>query len=79
MWAESSWHWLVRRGNQDGSAVWYGGTIVGCAPWQAQHRGHGYCVDEGTGQRPSRQRELVTTGRLAPNSLSDAHVTRFKQ
>ncbi len=39
-----------------------------CAPSQAQHWDHGYCVGEGTCQPASRQRERVTGRRFAPNS-----------
>src|SRR6267143_6827771 len=44
-----------------------------CAPWQAQHWGHGYCVGKRTCQPASRQREPVTARRFAPNSSLEAH------
>src|SRR5713101_6123515 len=48
-----------------------------CAPWQAQHWGRGYCVGKGTRRAASRRREPVTARRFAPNSLLEAHTTRF--
>src|SRR5882757_5574148 len=44
-----------------------------CAPWLAQHWGHGYCVGKGTCPVASRQRDPVTARRVAPNSSLEAH------
>src|ERR1700730_15577138 len=49
---------------------------LGCAPQQAQHWDRGYCVGE---RDASRRRERVTARRFAPNSLLEAHRTRFQQ
>jgi hypothetical protein len=57
-------------------AVWYGGTIVLCTLAGAAL---GPRLLRETCQAASRQRELVTARRFAPNSLLEAHATRFQQ
>ena len=59
-------------------AVWYGGTIVLCT-LAVQHWDHGCCVGRKPRRAASRRRELVTARRFAPNSLLEAHRTRFQQ
>ena len=43
--------------------------------WKA----HGWCAVEAAWWSFSRQRELVTGRRFAPNSSLEAHITRFQQ